>query len=416
MPSWRARRFRSTSSVLENLRAAGVHNAAMRSVLVAACLLLVLVNAEPARTQAQFSFDWPAVASRLVAQLAPRPGEKILILAHPGMFEALIPHLRYAIARAGATDVGVVDVLAEPVPQGWDLDAIAAATLAHARPTARCSRAWTPRSCFPERTPASPRTRPFRTSSRDGKSGPDHPLPLGRERQGLSPSRPPAALSRGDRCTCISARSSRPTTGARPRAQAEASNGALRTGEVQCDDTGRNRSPVPYRHRPVNLQDGNASPARASEGAVLIDRETSRCPRAPSAWLRSKRPSGELSSFLLRSGRAGTSTAASPIRARKDRLDMLGRGHERSRKREIEGAGEAGRSFREFALGLNPFSRCRTSAVDSVLRLWRGRRPAVARRQQRARRQGDRRIRALELLHRRHGIGERRDLGRRTAS
>ena len=96
----------------------------MRSVLVAACLLLVLVYAETARTQAQFSFDWPAVASRLVAQLAPRPGEKILILAHPGMFEALIPHLRYAIARAGATDVGVVDVLAEPVPQGWDLDAI----------------------------------------------------------------------------------------------------------------------------------------------------------------------------------------------------------------------------------------------------------------------------------------------------
>ena len=35
-----------------------------------------------------------------------------------------MPHLRYAIARAGATDVGVVDVLAEPVPQGWDLDVL----------------------------------------------------------------------------------------------------------------------------------------------------------------------------------------------------------------------------------------------------------------------------------------------------
>ena len=76
------------------------------------------------RAQSQFSFDWPAVASRLVAQLAPQPGEKLLILAHPGMFEDLIPHLRYAIARAGATDVGVVDVLAEPVPQDWDLEAL----------------------------------------------------------------------------------------------------------------------------------------------------------------------------------------------------------------------------------------------------------------------------------------------------
>ena len=59
-----------------------------------------------------------------MAQLAPQPGEKLLILAHPGMFEDLIPHLRYAIARAGATDVGVIDVLAEPLPSDWDLEAV----------------------------------------------------------------------------------------------------------------------------------------------------------------------------------------------------------------------------------------------------------------------------------------------------
>jgi hypothetical protein len=90
----------------------------------AACACLVLLAGLRPAAQAQFSFDWPAIAARLVAQLAPAPGEKILILAHPGLFEELIPHLRYAIARAGATDVGVVDVLAEPVPQGWDLEAV----------------------------------------------------------------------------------------------------------------------------------------------------------------------------------------------------------------------------------------------------------------------------------------------------
>ena len=91
------------------------------------CALLVVVSPGRAAAQPQFSFDWPAIASRLVAQLAPQPGEKILILAHPGLFEDLVPHLRYAIARAGATDVGVVDVLAEPVPQGWDLEVLRSA-------------------------------------------------------------------------------------------------------------------------------------------------------------------------------------------------------------------------------------------------------------------------------------------------
>ena len=92
--------------------------------IAALCVLLVLNAPGRSAAQAQFSFDWPAIASALVARLAPQPGEKLLILAHPGLFEDLMPHLRYAIARAGATDVGVVDVLAEPVPQGWDLDVV----------------------------------------------------------------------------------------------------------------------------------------------------------------------------------------------------------------------------------------------------------------------------------------------------
>ena len=88
------------------------------------CALMIVASSGVAAAQPQFSFDWPAIAAQLVTRLAPQPGEKILILAHPGLFEDLVPHLRYAIARAGATDVGVVDVLAEPVPQGWDLDVL----------------------------------------------------------------------------------------------------------------------------------------------------------------------------------------------------------------------------------------------------------------------------------------------------
>ena len=60
------------------------------------------------------------MAERLVAQLAPEPGEKILLVARPGHFEQLIPPLRYALRSVGAVDLGVVDVIAEPYPSDWD--------------------------------------------------------------------------------------------------------------------------------------------------------------------------------------------------------------------------------------------------------------------------------------------------------
>ena len=91
----------------------------MRSTLVA---LAVLASA-PLFAQAppQLTLDHRAIAERIVRQMAPRPGERILLLAHPGQFEALVPHLRYALAQAGAVDLGVMDVLATPYPTAWDL-------------------------------------------------------------------------------------------------------------------------------------------------------------------------------------------------------------------------------------------------------------------------------------------------------
>ncbi len=70
---------------------------------------------------AQFSFDYPAIAGRLVQQLRLQPGETVLLVAMPGTFEDLVPHLRQAVMKAGGVDLGVVDVLREPVPAGFDL-------------------------------------------------------------------------------------------------------------------------------------------------------------------------------------------------------------------------------------------------------------------------------------------------------
>src|SRR5476651_2859192 len=70
--------------------------------------------------QPRLTFDYPAIATRLVQQLALKPGERVLSIAHPGVFEDLLPYIRYEVMRAGGVDLGVVDVLREPVPESFD--------------------------------------------------------------------------------------------------------------------------------------------------------------------------------------------------------------------------------------------------------------------------------------------------------
>lgn len=72
----------------------------------------------------QGTIDYRAVAERIVEQLQLEPGEKVLSVAQPGMFEAFVPHFRYAVMQAEAIDMGVIDVLDPPYPDGWDQDVI----------------------------------------------------------------------------------------------------------------------------------------------------------------------------------------------------------------------------------------------------------------------------------------------------
>src|SRR5438093_5062346 len=87
-----------------------------RSVLIP----FALACAATVAAQPRFTFDYPAVAKRIVQQLALKPGERVLSLAHPGTFADLLPYIRYEVMRAGGIDLGVVEVLREPVPDSFD--------------------------------------------------------------------------------------------------------------------------------------------------------------------------------------------------------------------------------------------------------------------------------------------------------
>src|SRR5206468_11760493 len=84
------------------------------------CALSILLGCASVLAQPRLSFDYSAMAKRLVQQLALQPGERVLSIAHPGTFAALIPYIRYEVMRAGGTDLGVVDVIEEPVPASFD--------------------------------------------------------------------------------------------------------------------------------------------------------------------------------------------------------------------------------------------------------------------------------------------------------
>src|SRR5512146_583765 len=86
------------------------------AVALAAAVLLVA----PLAAQPRLTLDYPAIARRIVAQLALKPGERVMELAHPGFFEPLLPWIRYEVMRAGGIDVGVVEVMPEPWPEAMD--------------------------------------------------------------------------------------------------------------------------------------------------------------------------------------------------------------------------------------------------------------------------------------------------------
>ena len=95
----------------------------LRLVLTAAGAALVM--GQMLFAQPRLTLDYPAMAKRLVAQLALKPGEKVLSLAQAGIMADLLPHLRYEVMRAGGIDLGVIEILPEPVPEAFDETVIA---------------------------------------------------------------------------------------------------------------------------------------------------------------------------------------------------------------------------------------------------------------------------------------------------
>ena len=315
-----------------------------------ASLIAAAVAAQP-----RLTLDYSAMAKRIVQQLALTPGERVISLAMPGTWTELALRIRYEVMRAGGIDLGVLEVLSEPVPESFD-PAVLGKGAREARERYKSMlRDVDAAIMLPGTTPAHPAYLAMQDLLKDDltehrgrrtihfhwvENGsaypvPGQPLPLRFDMDALYQ----RALLETDYA-----------------ALAETQRkfaAALRSGEVHLTSPGGTDLRFRVGDRPINVQDGDASRARAARGQVLVDKEIELPPGVvrvapveetvegaiafpPSQW--DGRP---VEGLVLRfsRGRVAQVTAA--------------RGKE-AVEAEMSKAGDGGRAFREFALGFNP--------------------------------------------------------------
>ncbi len=380
----------------------------MRNAIVAMILFLAPSRSWSQAAPPRLTLDWEAMAKRIVQQLAFEPGETFLAVAHPGTFDDLLPHLRYEVMKAGAVDLGVLDVLGTPVPSEWS-ESVLLEGGTKARGELKEMLAGVDASIMlPGANPGQPAYAAIQDLLREGKGRTIHFHWLDNNSAFPLPGQPLPARSEIE---SVYQRALLETDYRAIASRQRELERAMRAGEVRITTPAGTDLRFRIGARVVNFQDGDASRRRTDQGVVLIDREIELPAGAirvapleetvqgtivfpPSQW--SGRPVQGLKLGIV-DGKVTSVEAAE--------------GKEWA-EREMEAAGRSGAVVSRIRSRPQPSARCAGgAAVDPVLRLWRGRGAAVARRQQRARWKRDRGIRALELLHRCDGCGERRDVG-----
>jgi leucyl aminopeptidase (aminopeptidase T) len=314
-----------------------------------------LVCAATAAAQPRLTFDYPAIAKCLVQQLALKPGERVMSIAHPGLFEDLLPYIRYEVMRAGGIDLGVVEVLREPVPDAFDAAVLqkgARESRAHYKAMFRDVDAAI---MMPGANPSHPAYLAMQDWLKDDlterrgrrtihfhwiENGSAYPIagqPL--------PSR--AAMDANYQRALLETDYKRLAESERTFA------GALRAGEVHVTSPGGTDLRFRAGDRPANLQDGDASAARAARGKVLVDKEV----ELPAGVVRIA-PLEETVEGVIAfppSQWDGRPVEGLKLRFSKGRVvEIIAASGKDAVEAEMQKAGDAGRAFREMGLGFNP--------------------------------------------------------------
>ncbi len=322
----------------------------MRKLLLAAILVLPTVTFAQSVVPPRFTLESQALAAKIVERLDLEPGERFLAVAHPGLFDELILELRYEVMKAGAVDLGVVDVLEEPVPATWDQNTLRDGGLAARKALKEMLEDVDASVMLPGANTSHPAYLAVQDLLREGQGRTIHfhwvqgnsAFPIAG--QPLPPHHIIAATYQ--RATL---EADYDALAAHQRRFAR----AMRDGEVRVTSPAGTDIRFRIGDRPVNFQDGDASAARTDGGVILIDREI-------------ELPAGAIRVAPLEESVYGTIAfppsqwSGRPVTGLKLELEageVVSVSAESGRdavEAEMAAAGPSGRAFREFALGFHP--------------------------------------------------------------
>ena len=318
--------------------------------LIPVLLLTISTTATAQSTPPQFTLDAAALAAEIVERLDLEPGERFIAVAHPGLFDEVIRHLRYEVMKAGAVDLGVLDVLQEPVPAGWEADVLVAGG-EEAREALKAMLADVDASVMlPGANPSHPAYAAIQDLLREGRGRTIHFHWLQGGGAVALPGQPlPAAH-------LIEATYQHAILETDYAALAEKQRRfarAMRGGEVRVSNDAGTDIRFRIGDRPINFQDGDASAARAGQGVVLIDREI----ELPAGVIRVAPIEDSVNGTIAfpPSQWAGRPVTGLRLTFEQGRVvDVTAASGRDAVLAEMDAAGPAGRAFRELGLGFNP--------------------------------------------------------------
>lgn len=297
-----------------------------------------------------FSMQYEAMAVTIVERLDLQPGETFVAVAHPGMFEELIPHLRYAVMKAGAVDLGVIDVLAEPVPARWSDDVLAEGGTAAKAALAELLKDVDASIMLPGAVPGQPVYSAIQDNLRAGLGRTIHFHWLGNGSAIPLPGQPLPA----EHVLEAQYQDAVLRTNYRELArQLQSFEDALRGSEVRVTSAAGTDIRFRVGDRPVNRQDGDASAGRTSAGQVLVDREI----ELPAGVVRVAPVESSVSGTIAFGPSQWSGKPVAGLVLTIDEgivTDATAKSGLAAVEAEMASAGSAGRAFREFALGFNP--------------------------------------------------------------
>ncbi len=313
-------------------------------------LLLGLLPLTGGSRQAETSFQpqWQPLAQLLVERMSLRMGERVLLVGQPGRFDELTSELRSAIRLTGATDLGALSVLSQPYPHAEGSDLLSKAARASPEELRELlDGAFDLAVMLPDAQPTHPPYRAIQELLRQGKGRTIHFHWHG------AYSLDGRVLPITDAISTVYQRALLETDYAALSAAQKKFEQAARRGLIQVTTPSGTDLRFRIGRRPVTRQDGDASASRAARARNLIDREI----ELPSGAVRVAPLEESVEGVIAfpPSLWNGQTVEGLRLRFRSGKvIEISADTGKEAVEAEMDQAGQAGRSFREFALGFNP--------------------------------------------------------------